>query len=86
MIFNYNMENNFKANTVLDLLFHAANTNPSKVYCKSADHHFTYKHFIAACIKLSKKISKFSKQLETSNFLQVSFQTSGGVPGEDFGM
>ena len=52
------MEKNFKATTVLDLLFHAANTNPSKVYCKSADHQFTYKHFIAACIKLSKKISK----------------------------
>ena len=43
------MEKNFKATTVLDLLFHAANTNPSKVYCKSADHEFTYKHFIAAC-------------------------------------
>ena len=51
------MKNNFKATTVLDLLFHAANTNPSKTYCKSADHKFTYQHFIAACIKLSKEIS-----------------------------
>ena len=52
------MEKNFKATTVLDLLFNAANTNPSKVYCKAADHEFTYKQFVAACIKLSKKISK----------------------------
>ena len=51
------MENDFKATTVLDLLSHAANTSPSKTYCKSADHEFTYQNFIAACIKLSKKIS-----------------------------
>ena len=48
---------NFKATTVLDLLFHAANNNPFKTYCKSACHQFTYQHFIAACIKLSKEIA-----------------------------
>ena len=51
------MKNTFTNTTVLDLLFNAANRNPSKTYCKSADHEFTYQNFIAACIKLSKKIS-----------------------------
>ena len=51
------MESKFKPTTVLDLLFQAAKTNPSKTYCKSADHEFTYQNFIGACIKLSKKIS-----------------------------
>ena len=51
------MESKFKSTTVLDLLFQAANTNPSKTYCKSADHEFTYQNFLAASIKLSKKIS-----------------------------
>ncbi len=52
------MENNFKAYTVLELLLNAANKNPSKVYCKSAKHEFTYQHFVTACIELSKEISK----------------------------
>ncbi len=52
------MMDKLKVSTVLDLLFRAANTYPSKTYCKSADHEFTYQHFIAACIKLSKQISK----------------------------
>ena len=51
------MENNFKYTTVLDLLFRAANSNPSKTYCKSANHEFTYQQFITACIKLSNEIS-----------------------------
>ena len=51
------MESKFKSTTVLDLLFQAAKTTPSKTYCKSADHEFTYQNFIGACIKLSKKIS-----------------------------
>ena len=51
------MENTFANITVLDLLFSAANRNPSKTYCKSANHEFTYKQFITACIKLSNEIS-----------------------------
>ena len=51
------MENNLKNNTVLDLLFRAANRNPSKTYCKSANHEFTYQQFINACIKLANEIS-----------------------------
>ena len=50
------MKNTY-ANTTLDLLFNAANRNPSKTYCKSANHEFTYQQFVAACIKLSKEIS-----------------------------
>ena len=52
------MENNLKNNTVLDLLFRAANSNPSKTYCKSDYHEFTYQQFITACITLSNKITK----------------------------
>ena len=51
------MEKNFKVTSVLDLLFRAAKNYPYKTYCKSAHHEFTYQHFIAACIKLSKEIS-----------------------------
>ena len=52
------MENKLKNNTVLDLLFRAANSNPSKTYCKSPDHEFTYQQFTTACIKLSNEIAK----------------------------
>ncbi len=58
LIFNNLMENKFIADTVLDLLFDAANRDPSKIYCKSAHHEFTYQQFISACIKLSKEISQ----------------------------
>ena len=58
MILNYLMENSFANTTVLDLLFRAANSNPSKTYCKSANHEFTYRQFITACIKLSNEISE----------------------------
>ena len=51
------MVNNFKNTTVLDLLFRAVKSNPSKTYCKSAHHEFTYQQFVTACIKLSNKIS-----------------------------
>ena len=51
------MENNFTNTTVLDLLFRAAKRNPSKTYCKSAHHEFTYQQFITACMKLSKDIA-----------------------------
>ena len=51
------MKNTFTNTTVLDLLFNAATMNPSKTYCKSAHHEFTYQQFVAACIKLSKEIS-----------------------------
>ena len=51
------MENNSKKTTVLDLLFRAANSNPSKIYCKFSNHEFTYQQFITACIRLSDKIN-----------------------------
>ena len=51
------MVNNFKNTTVLDLLFRAAKSNPSKTYCKSSHHEFTYQQFINACIRLSNKIN-----------------------------
>ena len=51
------MKNTYANTTVLDLLFNAANRNPSKTYCKSANHEFNYQQFVAACIKLSKEIS-----------------------------
>ena len=54
---NYLMENSFANTSVLDLLFRAANSNPSKTYCKSDNHEFTYRQFITACIKLSNEIS-----------------------------
>ena len=52
------MEEKYKEDTVLDLLFRAAKSNPSKTYCKSVDHEFTYQQFISAIIKLSGEISK----------------------------
>ena len=52
------MEKYSTEGTVLDLLFRAARENPSKTYCKSADHEFTYHQFISAIIKLSSKISQ----------------------------
>ena len=52
------MKNTFTNTTVLDLLFNAANRNPSKTYCKSTHHEFTYQQFVAACIKLSNEIAK----------------------------
>ena len=51
------MESKFKSTTVLDLLFQAAKATPSKTYCKSANHEFTYQQFINACIKLANEIS-----------------------------
>ena len=51
------MQSNSKVTTVIDLLLRATKNNPSKIYCKSDDHEFTYRHFTAACIKLSKQIS-----------------------------
>ena len=58
MIFNCSMENNFKYTTVLDLLIRAANSNPTRTYCKSSQHEFTYQQFLTACIKLSNEISE----------------------------
>ena len=55
------MEKKFREDTILDLLFRAAKNNPSKTYCKSVDHEFTYQQFISAIIKLSSEIS--SKKL-----------------------
>ncbi len=52
------MEKYSTEGTVLDLLFRAARENPSKTYCKSAHHEFTYHQFISATIKLSSKISQ----------------------------
>ena len=52
------MEKKFREDTVLDLLFRAAKNNPSKTYCKSVDHEFTYQQFISAIIKLSCEISR----------------------------
>ncbi len=52
------MKNKFKNNTVLDLLFRAANSNPSKTYCKSTHYEFTYQQFTTACVKLSNEIAK----------------------------
>ena len=51
------MKNTCANTSVLDLLFNAANRNPSKTYCKSANHEFTYQQFITACIKLANEIS-----------------------------
>ena len=58
------MKNTFTNTTVLDLLLNAVNRNPSKTYCKSANHEFTYQQFITACIKLANEISnkKFNKE------------------------
>ena len=66
------MKNNFTNTTVLDLLFKAANRNPSKTYCKSAHHEFTYQQFVAACIKLSNKIS--DKNIK-NEIIGIFFQT-----------
>ena len=52
------MEKKIREDTVLDLLFRAAKSNPSKIYCKSVDHQFTYQQFISAIVKLSSEISR----------------------------
>ncbi len=51
------MKNTFTNTSVLDLLIRATNRSPSKTYCKSTHHEFTYQQFVAACIKLSNEIS-----------------------------
>jgi len=51
------MEKNITEYTALDLLFHAAKSDPSKTYCKAVDHQFTYQEFISAVVKLASKIS-----------------------------
>ena len=67
------METKFESTTVLDLLFQAANTAPSKTYCKSADHEFTYQNFIAASIKLSKGYLIKIKMNKLEFFFQTLF-------------
>ena len=52
------MEKKHKERTVLDLLFQAAKSNPSKTYCKSVNHELTYQQFISAIVKLSGEISQ----------------------------
>ncbi|MDC3090513.1 acyl--CoA ligase, partial [Paracoccaceae bacterium] len=51
------MEKNIREDTALDLLFRAAKRDPSKPYCKSVDHQFTYQQFISAIVKLASEIS-----------------------------
>ena len=52
------MEKKFREDTVLDLLIRAARNNPSRTYCKSVAHEFTYQQFISAIIKLSGEITR----------------------------
>ncbi len=52
------MEKKNKERTVLDLLFRAAKSYPSKIYCKSVNHELTYQQFISAIVKLSGEISQ----------------------------
>ncbi len=56
------MQKKNREDTVLDLLFRAAKSNPSKTYCKSVSHNLTYQQFMSAVIKLSREISQ--KQLK----------------------
>ena len=51
------MKKKIGGDTLLDLLFRAAKSDPSKIYCKSVDHQFTYQQFISAIVKLSSEIS-----------------------------
>ena len=51
------MKKKIGGDTLLDLLFRAAKSDPSKIYCKSVDHQFTYQQFISAIFKLSSEIS-----------------------------
>ena len=62
------MEKYSTEGTVLDLLFRAAQENPSKTYCKSANHEFTYHQFISAIIKLLSEISQEKLKISMLGF------------------
>ena len=71
------MKNTFTNSTVLDLLSNAANRTPSKTYCKSAQHEFTYQQFVSACVKLSNEISEknIKNELNIDNYTEPFIRT-----------